>query len=320
MSTLEEFSNLTSDEYFGGLTIAQGFKMTLLSHVSAVSIHARNIGAINTLLPIRAAFDYTKPPPQAFWTNRNRAGPVLAFYGDNLDWIGVTRCIKQNLSPANVITPSSTALVIGAGGMARAAIHALLNLGVHHIVLYNRTYMHARTLADHFSEVRLDTSQVHKSTSDAQNGFNISLLTKRDVRVLGSLEADWYDDLAPPKMIVSRIPAPKVSERPQDQFLLPLQWMKSPTGGVVIDMNYRALITPLLRQVQGQAQRGWVAVDGLENLVEQAFAQFEVFTCRKVPKILMRIAALQHYLNSSKEDAEVCLYIDSQLRRIQSKT
>jgi len=54
---------------------------------------------------------------------------------------------------------------------------------------------------------------------------------------------------------------------------------------VVIDMNYRALITPLLRQVWSQAQRGWVAVDGLENLVEQASAQFEVFTCRKLPEI-----------------------------------
>ena len=320
MSTLDGLSHLTGDENFGGLTIAQGFKMTLFSRVSAVSIHARNIGAINTLLPIRAAFDYTKPPPPEFWTNRNRAGPVLAFYGDNLDWIGITRCIKQNLSPANVITPNSTALVIGAGGMARAAIYALLNLGVQHIVLYNRTYRHARTLADHFSEVKLDTSLAHTSISNLQNGDNINPLTKRDVRVLDSLEADWCDDLAPPKTVVSCIPAPKTSERPQDQFLLPLQWMKSPTGGVVIDMNYRALITPLLRQVWGQAQRGWVAVDGLENLVEQASAQFEVFTCRKVPKNLMRIAALKHYLSSSKEDAEVCQYIASQLRRMQSKT
>ena len=319
MSTLDELSTLTSDENFGGLTIAQGFKMTLLSRMSAVSIHARNIGAINTVLPIRAAFDYTKPAPQEFWANRNRAGPVLAFYGDNLDWVGITRCIKQNLSPANVITPSSTALVIGAGGMARAAIYALLNLGVQHIVLYNRTYMHARTLADHFSEVRLDKSLAHTSTSNLQKGVDINPLTKRDIRVLDSLEAAWYDDLAPPIAVVSCIPAPKTYERPRDQFLLPLQWMKSPTGGVVIDMNYRALITPLLRQVRSQAQRGWVAVDGLENLVEQASAQFEVFTCRKLPRNLMRIAALKHYMSSNKEDADVCQYIETQLRRMQSK-
>ena len=319
MSTLDELSHLTGDENFGGLTVAQGFKTTLFPRVSTMSTHARNIGAINTLLPIRTAFDYTKPPPREFWANRNRAGPVLAFYGDNLDWVGITRCIKQNLSPANVITPSSTALVIGAGGMARAAVYALLNLGTQHIVLYNRTYRHARTLADHFSDVRLENSMAQTSTSNFQNDGDILPAADRDIRVLESLEADWYEDLEPPKMVVSCIPAPESSENPQDQFLLPLQWMKSPTGGVVIDMNYRSLITPLLRQVWAQSRRGWAAEDGLENLVEQASAQFEVFTCRKVPKNLMRVAALKHYLESSKNDTEVCQYIEGQLRRMQSR-
>jgi len=39
-----------------------------------------------------------------------------------------------------------------------------------------------------------------------------------------------------------------------------------------------------------------------------------------VPKNLMRIAGLQHYLGSNKEDAEACQYIELQLHRIQSKT
>lgn len=314
MPSLDRLSELTDDEHFGGLTIAQGFKMAMISRVSGISVHARSIGAINTLLPVRTAFDYTKPPPPEFWANRNRAGPVLAFYGDNFDWVGMTICIQRNLSPANVITPTTTALVFGAGGMARAAVYALLKLGVRHVVLYNRTYMHARALADHFSDLDLDPSP----DKEAQNGTSGDSMTRSDIRVLSSLNADWYGDLEPPKMILSCVPAASSLGSPDDKFLLPPAWMKSPTGGVVIDMDYRTLITPLLRQVRSQAQYGWVAVDGLENLVEQACAQFEVFTCRRVPKNLMRFSALQHYLKSSSEDAEVCRYVEGQLRRVQS--
>lgn len=314
MPSLDRLSELTDDEHFGGFSIAQGFKMAMIARVSGISVHARSIGAINTLLPVRTAFDYTKPPPPEFWANRNRAGPVLAFYGDNFDWVGMTRCIQRNLSPANVITPNTTALVIGAGGMARAAIYALLKLGVRHVVLYNRTYMHARALADHFSDLDLDPSP----DKEAQNGTNSDSMIRSDIRVLSSLNADWYGDLEPPKMILSCVPAASSRGSPDDKFLLSPSWMKSPTGGVVIDMDYRTLITPLLRQVRGQAQYGWVAVDGLENLVDQACAQFEVFTCRRVPKNLMCVAALQHYLKSSREDAEVCRYVEGQLRRILS--
>ncbi|KIX94636.1 uncharacterized protein Z520_09682 [Fonsecaea multimorphosa CBS 102226] len=313
MSTLDGLSQITNDENFGGLTVAQGFKETLLTHLSAASMHAKAIGAINTLLPIRAAFDYTQPPPRSFWTNRNRIGPVLAFYGDNLDWVGMKRCLEQNLSPANVITPQSTALVVGAGGMARAAIYALLNLGVQHIVLYNRTCAHARTLAEYFSTVELDTS-----TSRPQYNGRMASPSRRDIRVLESRDAPWFDDLAPPTAVLSCIPVPKPWELSQDQFILPVQWMKSPTGGVVIDMNYQTLLTPLLRQVLSQSDRGWIAVDGLENLVEQASAQFEIFTCRKVPKFLMHIVALQHYLSRSKEDTELCQYLETRLRQLQS--
>ena len=317
ISTLDEISHLTSDESFGGLTVAQGFKTTLLSRMSALSPHAESIGAMNTLVPIRTAFDYSKPPPRDFWTKRNRAGPVLGFYGDNVDWVGISRCIKQNLSPANVISPSSTALVIGAGGMARAAIYALLDLGVHHIVLKNRTAMHAHTLAQHFSEVSLHTPINHGFVTTPQNESIVTPPSRRDIRVLDTLQTDWYDDLALPTMILSCIPVPKASS--VDHFPLPPHLMGSSSGGVVIEMSYRSLITPLLRQAWTMAQRGWVAVDGLENLVQQSSAQFEVFTCRKVPKDLMCIAALQHCLNSNKEDSEARQYIEGKLRRIQSQ-
>ena len=318
MSSLEGMQELVHGVHFGGISIAQGFKMSVFPFVSALSTHARNIGAINSLIPIRSSFfEGARPPPLDFWANRNRAGPVLGLYGENTDWVGMTRCVLRNLSPANAITPRTTALIIGAGGMARAALYSLLQLGVLHIMVYNRTPVNARSLADHFNT--LDNQRANEiSRSASVNGDEgDSYKEKAKIRVLESLEAEWCTDLAQPTIFISCIPASKVVEQPGADFTLPLQWMKSPTGGVVVDLNYRPLVTPLLHQVRQQAHRGWVAVDGLENLAAQASAQFELFTGRKVPQNLMRVAALQNYHTIHDDDAEAREVIRSKLMQLQ---
>jgi shikimate 5-dehydrogenase len=296
IASLPEARVLLQERHLGGISLAQGFKLTVFSEVRAFSTHARDIGAINTLIPMRAGgdFDGVGPPPKAFWLNRGRAGDVVGLYGDNTDWIGMARCIYSRISPANAITSKTSALVVGAGGMARAAIYALIQLDVKHIVIYNRTIANAEKIADHFRSIKVKRAVSHSALlATGIPGHDVhhrrmQSSTKLDIRVMKSREEEWFSDMCQPTIIISCLPPSSVGGQSEADFTLPPAWMRSSTGGVVLDLNYQPLITCLLQQVWQLVHRGWVPIDGLDNLGAQASAQFELFTGRRPPHGLMR--------------------------------
>jgi shikimate dehydrogenase len=101
------------------LAVSIPHKRAVLEHVDQVDERAARIGAVNTV---------------------TRDGDRLI--GSNTDWIGALRALEREIDPKGV-----RAVVLGAGGAARAVVYGLVQRGAEVTVL-NRSESRAHELAD----------------------------------------------------------------------------------------------------------------------------------------------------------------------------
>lgn len=107
------------------LAISIPHKQAVIAQLDRVDEIARTIGAVNTV---------------------TRVGDALV--GSNTDWLGIARALERETPLAG-----KRAVVLGAGGTARAALYALRERGARAVVL-NRTLERARALAAEFGAER----------------------------------------------------------------------------------------------------------------------------------------------------------------------
>lgn len=130
------------------------------------------------------------------------------------------------------------ALVLGAGGAARAIVHALQTAGLEKVTLANRTAERAGALAQAF-------------------GPQVTVAPWEDLEAAAS-DAD---------LVVNTTALGMKSE---GRLPLDVAWL--PAHAIVTDIVYVPLMTPLLEAAQA---RGLVVVDGLGMLLHQAVPGFE---------------------------------------------
>lgn len=249
-STLDELNQICAADSFGGASLTAPFKVAILPHLKLISHHAAAIGAVNVLLPLRgqtsAILDHAN--------SRNRSGPARDFFGDNTDWSSILTCLRRAISPRNHVQPSrTTGLVIGAGGMARAAIYALYQLGCRNIFVWNRTVARAEEVCAHFNHWAGTAATAGAGGGGNGNGTgsgsppvptNANGTSRQICRVIQSLSDPWPQHFQPPTMVISCVPATSnVEGQPPADFVMPLDWLRSPTGGVVVEV---CLVYPLL--------------------------------------------------------------------------
>ncbi|KAI5847985.1 type I 3-dehydroquinase-domain-containing protein [Morchella snyderi] len=304
-ASINELLHIVQDPNFGGASITLPFKLEIIPLLHSISDHARAIGAVNTIVPIDSD---RRGGGDGEGGGKGDGGAHLSLHGDNTDWIGIRTCTLRYLTPVNAITARTSALVVGAGGMARAAIYALQKLGVENIFIYGRSVHRAADLAQYFNCRSRSSSLAvppppatgSPTASDTHIPSGASSPTtptgaRSTVRVLPSLDNRWPEDFWLPSIVVSCIPAHSIQGAPPANFTLPEEWLASPMGGVCVELAYKPRVTPLLHQVRALAHRGWIGVDGLEVLPEQGYAQFEMFLGRQAPRRVMREAVEAAY-------------------------
>lgn len=247
----DDIRRLIREEGFGGASVTIPFKLDVIPLLDGLSDAARAIGAVNTIVP--------------------RDGGL---YGENTDYLGIVAAVKGRASETGAGV-GEAALVIGAGGTARAAVYALKTLGVREVYVFNRTTAKAEAIAVAFDD-------------GAREGEG----DKTRVRAIETLGV-WPS--APPRVIVSTVPADATTTGTSSttSIQLPTTLFGASTG-VVVDMAYKPAETPLLR-LAAETGTGWARVRGVEVLLEQGYVQFEMWTGKVCPKDKVREKVLARY-------------------------
>jgi shikimate dehydrogenase len=146
------------------------------------------------------------------------------------------------------------AVVLGAGGAARAVIYALLERGIGHVVVANRTARRAEALRQRFG-ARVDPAR----------------WGERD---------DTLDDAA---LLINTT---TLGMAGQPELALPVG--RLPSHAIVADLVYVPLLTPLIRAAQARRLR---TADGLGMLMHQAVGGFALWFGKK-PEVTAELRTL----------------------------
>ena len=189
---------------------------------------ARAVGAANTLWYEAGELRSTNTDIEGFIDNLDACAP---------GWDGVDE-----------------ALVLGAGGSSRAVVFGLIERGIAHVHLANRTNERARRLADQFG------ARVHPAAWD-----DIGELLPRARLLVNTTSLGMHG-----------------------QPTLDVDINRLPSDAVVADLVYVPLQTPLLLAAKA---RGLRTADGLGMLLHQAVRGFELWFGRR-PQVTSELRAL----------------------------
>jgi shikimate dehydrogenase len=219
-----------------GANVTIPFKETVAQHLDGLGSSAEDVGAVNTIC--------------------KEDGKLIGY---NTDRAGFTQALRMD---AKFDPLGRRAVVVGAGGSARAVLKGLLGAGAARIDLLNRTLARAEALA-----AELEGEWRWK------------------VRPY-SLEEKVVAALEPPDLLVNCTPY-GMKGGPLEEQAPPVDALLGPST-LVVDLVYNPLETPLLRK---GATAGARTLGGLPMLIYQGMDSFRLWTGREAPVETMFEAA-----------------------------
>lgn len=206
------------DKGYTGFNLTIPHKTLALELCDEVEENAKILGAVNTI--------------------KISDGKII---GCNTDGFGFWENIVANVSDFDV--QSGPAVILGAGGAARAVLHSLLELGVPEIILTNRT--------------REKAESIRNDMIDGANGCNVRVV-------------DWEKRSSILRGFNFLVNTTSLGMNGQPSLDIDLALL--PDSAVVNDIVYAPLYTPLLMDAKAKNCR---IVTGIGMLIHQARPAFE---------------------------------------------
>lgn len=226
-------------------------------------MRALNIRGLNVTMPhkkaVMASLDRIDLSAQIIDSVNTILNKENLLFGFNTDGVGAVRALKEN----GVALKGRKVLLLGAGGAARAIAYSLAK-EADELAVLNRTVKDAQALA------RL----VEKATN------------KRIVAA--SLEPEDIDANLQDSDILINATSVGMKPRP-DETPVPIELLRSNLA--VMDIVYNPLETKLAKDAKALGAK---VVSGVEMLIYQGAASFEIWTGKSAPVEVMRKAALTH--------------------------
>ena len=229
---------------FLGANVTIPHKELVLPFLDGLDDTARGIGAVNTII---------KEPGRLIGYNTDAPG------------------FLRSLTEVGFDVQGKRAVILGAGGAARAVAWALLKAGVSRLTLFNRTPMRASELA-------------LQLTAD--------LAPEQQVAALPLEAVVMAPTLAQAQLVVNATSVGLRHSPVEGQFPLPPALI--PQDALIYDLVYNPVETPLIKLAK---EKGARTMSGLSMLIHQGALSFEKWTGRPAPvEVMFKAAreALEH--------------------------
>jgi len=212
-----------------GFNVTLPHKEAIVPLLDEVDMLAERTGAVNTVL--------------------QKEGKLIGF---NTDVAGCCKALTQE-----GWIPRKKAILLGAGGAARAAVEALSALGLETIVLFDLDKSRAEKLKNDFHKFHLVEIEVGTLTKETLK----SNFKETDLVINATPVGMW------PNVHQSPLPWPELI----------------PQNATVFDMVPNPVITRFLKEAK---QKKATTISGLHMLIAQGMAAQEIWLARKLPEEL----------------------------------
>ncbi|MQF48725.1 shikimate dehydrogenase [SAR202 cluster bacterium AC-647-N09_OGT_505m] len=219
-----------------GANVTVPHKEAIVALLDDLEEEAKLIGAVNTI--------------------ENRRGVLV---GHNTDAQGFLRALKED---AGFDPACRTALVLGAGGVARAVAMALAGAGVKSLVIANRTVERAKALVE---DVR---PLVPSAEAISLHPESLSIAAANSEVIVNCTSLGMMGGTG--------------------QGRTPIEAELVPSHALICDLVYNPQETQLLREA---SEAGARVLGGLPMLIYQGAASFELWTGKEAPvKVMLQVA------------------------------